>query len=131
TLASGNQLNIAGTRSPIHLREGSYIKPATSSSLDITSIRLVVYIYVYIFPRDVLTTSSQYLNSTGRLHLQNTRYHITKMPSATTNDHTNGYTNGHRYTIGETNGHSSSTNGLSGPALDLTVLGLNNGASMV
>jgi len=53
------------------------------------------------------------------------------MPSATINGHTNGYTNGNRYTIGETNGDSSSANGSSSLALDLTVLGLNSGTSMV
>lgn len=53
------------------------------------------------------------------------------MPSDITNGHTNGYSNGNGYTIGQTNGYSSSTNGSSSPALDLTVLGLNSGTSMV
>jgi hypothetical protein len=53
------------------------------------------------------------------------------MPSAAINGHTNGYTNGNRYTIGETNGDSSSANGSSSLALDLTILGLNSGTSMV
>ncbi len=53
------------------------------------------------------------------------------MPSATSNGHNNDYTNGNRYTIGEANGQSSSTNGSSGPALDLAVLGLNGGTPVV
>jgi hypothetical protein len=52
------------------------------------------------------------------------------MPSAAINGYANRYTYGHRYTIGQTNGHSRSTNGSSGLALDLTVLGLNSGTSM-
>lgn len=46
-----------------------------------------------------------------------------------TNGHTNGHTNG--YTNGHTNGNVNViSNGLRGPGLDLTVLGLNSGTSM-
>jgi hypothetical protein len=43
---------------------------------------------------------------------------------------TNGYTNGDA-SAGETNSLSNCNNGSVGPALDLTVLGLNSGTSMV
>ena len=43
------------------------------------------------------------------------------MPSATTNDQSNG----------DSNGHPNGTNGFLGPSLELKVLGLNSGTSMV